>query len=79
MAIKFKSAFILLLTGFFLLQSCSGSLEAKEEVYLPLVKVLKAENKRFEHKIQVQGNVETDKDVMLNAEMGGTITSCCPY
>ena len=74
MTIKFKSTFILLLAGFFLLQSCSGSAEVKEEIYIPLVKVLKAENKRFEHKIQVQGNVETDQDVMLNAEMGGTIT-----
>lgn len=71
----FKSTMLLLVAGVFILQSCGENKEeVKEEVYLPLVKVLKAENKLFEHKILVQGNVETDQDVMLNAEMGGTIT-----
>ncbi len=73
---NFKSRALFLLAGIFMLQSCGGEVaeEGKEDVYLPLVKVLKAEKKQFEHKIQVQGNVETDKDIMLNAEMGGTIT-----
>ena len=30
---------------------------------------------RFTHKINVQGNVETDQDITLSAEMGGLITS----
>jgi RND family efflux transporter MFP subunit len=29
----------------------------------------------FTHEIKVQGNVETDQDILLNAEMGGLITS----
>ncbi len=45
----------------------------KEEI-VPLVVLQEAENKTFVHKIKVQGNVETDEDVLLNAELGGTIT-----
>ncbi|MBI2260037.1 MAG: efflux RND transporter periplasmic adaptor subunit [Flavobacteriia bacterium] len=41
---------------------------------LPLVSVKNIENKTFVHKIKVQGNVETEQDVLLNAEMGGIIT-----
>lgn len=47
----------------------------EEKVFLPLVKLESAENKTFIHKIIVQGNVETEKDVLLNAEMGGLITN----
>lgn len=39
----------------------------------PLVGLAKAESKSFQHKISVQGTVETDKEVMLNAEMSGLI------
>ncbi len=62
------------LVALVVLQACGEQEDKKEEVYLPLVKVLKAESKLYEHKIQVQGNVETDRDVVFNAEMGGTIT-----
>jgi membrane fusion protein, multidrug efflux system len=41
---------------------------------IPLVSLSPVENKTFIHKITVQGNVETDQDVLINAEMGGTIT-----
>lgn len=52
----------------------SGGEETKEEVtFLPLVKLDKAAEKNFIHEISVQGNIETDQDVLLNAEMGGQI------
>jgi RND family efflux transporter MFP subunit len=60
-----------------LLTACGGDksdLQEKKEVYLPLVKMEKAQVMTFVHKIKIQGNVETDQDVLLNAEMGGQIT-----
>jgi membrane fusion protein (multidrug efflux system) len=64
-----------ILTGITLV-SCAPKDEQKSEevVYLPLVKLEQAHKQTFVHKIEVQGNVETDKDVLLNAEMGGLIT-----
>lgn len=44
------------------------------EILAPLVTLSKVEKKTFVHKIIVQGTVETDQDVLLNAEMGGLIT-----
>jgi len=41
----------------------------------PMVEVAEVLETEFEHKIRVQGNVETDEDVLLTAEMGGLITS----
>lgn len=58
------------------LQSCgsANSEETKEkEIFLPLVKMEQAQRKTFEHKFTVQGNVETDQDILLNAEMGGQV------
>jgi RND family efflux transporter MFP subunit len=40
----------------------------------PLVTISPIEKKTFIHKIKVQGNVETEQDVLLNAELGGLIT-----
>lgn len=40
----------------------------------PLVSLAPIEQKQFEHKIIVQGTVETDQDILLNAEFGGLIT-----
>ncbi len=60
------------------LNSCSvesTKTELKEEKLNPLVTLHKAELKNFTHEIRVQGNVETDKDILINAEMGGLITS----
>lgn len=64
--------------GLISLNSCSGEsteTEVKEEKKSPLVTLHKAELKDFAHEIRVQGNVETDKDILINAEMGGLITS----
>lgn len=67
---------LFILPGLFVLQSCSeGTTEEKETIFKPLVKIEKAESKRFVHQIRVQGNVETDQDITLSAEMGGLITS----
>jgi len=74
MKTKLTPFLLFLLLGIITLQSCSVDTETKkEEIYLPLVKIEKAELKIFEHKISVQGNVETDQNVLLNAEMGGTV------
>jgi membrane fusion protein, multidrug efflux system len=42
---------------------------------IPLVTLGKLEEKAFSHKISVQGNVETDHDAIINAELGGLISS----
>lgn len=60
------------------LNSCSSEpteVEVKVEKLSPLVRLEKAELTDFTHEIRVQGNVETDKDILVNAEMGGLITS----
>ena len=56
--------------------SCSVKEEEtkKNKNLLPLVSVSKAQIKNFSHKIKVQGNVSTDKDILLNTEMSGLIT-----
>lgn len=69
----FSSSFLFTLI---LLGSCTPEeTNAPEETFLPLVKLESAKIKSFEHKISVQGNVETEKDVLLNAEMGGLVTA----
>jgi RND family efflux transporter MFP subunit len=56
--------------------SCATEETKKEEEnFLPLVKLEEAKITSFEHKISVQGNVETEKDVLLNSEMGGLVTA----
>lgn len=58
------------------LQSCGGPTEEnkEEEVIRPLVNLEHPQISSFKHEIRVQGNVETDQDVLLTAEMGGLIT-----
>ena len=65
-------ASILLLT-----QSCGSKAEIKEEKKSinPLVELSDVVQKTFTHTIKVQGNVETTKDILITAEMGGLITS----
>ena len=63
---------ILLLSGMTLI-ACQQETKEEEKSLSPLVKLEKAEVKTFVHKISVQGNVETEKDVLLNAEMGGLV------
>ncbi len=71
-----KISFLSLLLIF--LFSCSEEGKQKEtnkkENLLPLVIASEAQLKSFSHKIKVQGNVSTDKDILLNAEMSGLIT-----
>lgn len=59
-----------------IIASCGTEEEVadKNKIDLPLVKIGKIEQKDFKHEIRVQGSVETDKDVLLGAEMGGLIT-----
>lgn len=59
-----------------IIASCTSEEEVadKNKIDLPLVKLSKIEQKDFKHEIRVQGSVETDKDVLLGAEMGGLIT-----
>jgi RND family efflux transporter MFP subunit len=73
---RFNPFLVFLLGAILILPGCSGeeNSEVKDEVFLPLVKIQKAERKTFEHKIAVQGNVETDQDVLLNTEVGGLVT-----
>lgn len=69
-----KAAFVLPFA--FLFQSCAPEeVEESEEVYRAIVELEQAQQKTFIHEIRVQGNIETDQDVLLNAEMGGLITS----
>lgn len=60
-----------------IIASCGGEAEVKEKTVaaLPLVKLNKIERKDFKHEIRVQGSVETEKDILLGAEMGGLITT----
>ena len=74
---KLVGTFALML-GLVTLNSCSSEpteVEVKEEKLSPLVILEKAELTDFTHEIRVQGNVETDKDILVIAEMGGLITS----
>lgn len=73
-SIFFKTGTIALTVA--LMASCKPEEQTQaEEIYIPLVKLETAQIKDFNHKISVQGNVETEKDVLLNAEMGGLVTN----
>jgi membrane fusion protein, multidrug efflux system len=49
--------------------------ENSDKSTIPLVEISKLEKKRFIHRIKVQGNVETNRDAVINAEFGGVVTS----
>jgi len=73
---KLLYPFLFAVSAMIILQSCGAATpeeENKTVAYLPLVKLGEAVVGPFEHKIKVQGSVETDQDVLLNAEMGGQI------
>tara|TARA_R110002072_G_scaffold266303_1_gene425166 strand:- start:13017 stop:14057 length:1041 start_codon:yes stop_codon:yes gene_type:complete len=71
-----KSILSITIPAILIFSSCSEIEEKKEEQSkYPFVKLEKVESKKFIHEIRIQGNVETDKDVLLTAEMGGLITS----
>ncbi|MGC6434109.1 MAG: efflux RND transporter periplasmic adaptor subunit [Crocinitomicaceae bacterium] len=46
----------------------------KKDLILPLVGLAKLTEKKFIHKIKVQGNVETAQDALLNSEFGGLVS-----
>ena len=57
------------------LQEEINKLEKTEDVSsIPLVTIGKVKEESFEHKISVQGNVETDQDAVINAELCGLIS-----
>ncbi len=66
------------LSGALLLGSCGAEApkedSSKEVKLAPKVTLGDVEIKSFTHEIRVQGNVETDQDITLSAEMGGLIT-----
>lgn len=73
-------AILLLASTPFLMQSCaSGNSQEdnseKDVTLKPLVKIEPVKIAPFKHEIKVQGNVETDEDILLSAEMGGLITA----
>jgi len=73
---KFQLLIAIALPTILLFSSCSEEIkEVEEKNQFPLVKIEKVQSKKFIHEIRIQGNVETDKDVLLTAEMGGLITS----
>ena len=71
-----KTLFILPIT--LLLSACGAeekTSEETEETQIALVNIEKVELQSFVHEIRVQGNVETDQDILLSSEMGGLITN----
>jgi len=74
---KSISLFLLMTSIGLFFSSCGSKEEVKEEkevTFLPKVQLKEASVKNFTHQINAQGNVTTDQDVMLTAEMGGLIT-----
>jgi len=73
---NFKTLLLIALPSILFLTSCKEE-EKKEEIkqLAPLVHLSPVLKKTFVHKIRIQGNIETDQDVLLTAEMGGIITS----
>ena len=51
------------------------SLDTTKITMLPLVEAMSAEVRTFRHKVIVQGDIETDKEVMIIAEASGLIRS----
>lgn len=64
---------IALFTASALLSSCEQPKEKVEEKKLPLVKTEEVKNTPFEHKIRIQGNIQTDQDLLINSETGGKL------
>lgn len=73
-----KSSKYILFSIFAMFIASCGEVEVEKEVETipsyPLVDLSRVEIKDFSHEISVQGTIETDKDALLNAEMGGTIS-----
>lgn len=71
--------YVMLAGAVFTVPACAPAEETEKEESKqdskPKVEVAEVMETSFEHRIRVQGNVETDEDVLLTAEMGGLITS----
>lgn len=75
---KFNTLLLIAVPAIIGLSSCSEepTVEVKKvENQYPLVQLNEVQSKKFIHEIRVQGNIETDKDILITAEMGGLITS----
>lgn len=71
---KISTLSLLLLIIFSCSEEVKENEEGKKENLIPLVVAAEAQNKSFAHKIKVQGNVSTNKDILLNSEISGLIT-----
>jgi membrane fusion protein (multidrug efflux system) len=71
---KISTLSLILLIIFSCSEEVKENEEGKKENLIPLVVATEAQNKSFAHKIKVQGNVATNKDILLNSEMSGLIT-----
>lgn len=60
--------------SFILLSSCEEAQEKNNEVFKQKVELVKIKEQPFYHEIRVQGNIETDEDVLITAEMAGQLT-----
>lgn len=74
MKLIIKLTYIVILAVSFLACSSEEKKTIAETSFLPLVEIETADVKPFKHTINAQGNVETDQDILLTAEMGGLIT-----
>ena len=74
MKLIIKLTYIVILAASFLACSSEEKKTVSETSFLPLVEIETADVKPFKHTINAQGNVETDQDILLTAEMGGLIT-----
>ena len=74
MKLIIKLTYIVILAASFSACSSEEKKTVAETSFLPLVEIETADVKAFKHTINAQGNVETDQDILLTAEMGGLIT-----
>ncbi|UKN01951.1 efflux RND transporter periplasmic adaptor subunit [Paracrocinitomix mangrovi] len=51
------------------------ALDTNTRIINPLVSAEEVAVKKFKHKIEIQGSVETDKNAMINSEASGKVTS----
>ena len=62
---KISTLSLILLIIFSCSEEVKKNEEGKKENLIPLVVAAEAQNKSFAHKIKVQGNVSTNKDILL--------------
>jgi len=75
---KYATIIIILISVLLSANSCTTKTseeDKNEQIIYPLVNLETVTRQDFKHEIVVQGNIETDKDVLLTAEMGGLLTA----